>query len=111
MEIETSKPLSKKYLAVVALNGIPRWICHDFNVEAGWVQYLIPVTEDVDHQGVSIGPYELRRFYGKVEVLGYSNLDLPDSWETNPFSKYYDAIPESTPLYPTEPYDVMPDYE
>jgi hypothetical protein len=98
----------EKYLAVVALNDIPRGICNDFNVEEGWVQYLIPTSGNYEDYSDPEAKFEMRRFYGKVEVLGYHDLEAPMETEQFKFMKYYDAIPEGTPHFPSEPYDVIP---
>lgn len=88
---------------VVALNGIPRGLCHDFNVEEGWIQYRVPKSglhKDYSNPEVEL---ELRRYHGKVEILGYGG--------NNPTDKFYDNLPECTPLLPVEDYKVIEDYE
>jgi hypothetical protein len=104
-------PTKDKNMAVVALNGIPRGACSDFNVEEGWVQYLTPKSGDWESVEVEPGvwaldpniEFEMRRYYGKVEVLGYIDLDGPDDqlW------KFYKDLPEDTPMRPTEKYEVV----
>src|SRR6185436_8718912 len=98
-----------KWLALVTLNGIPRGVAHDFNVEEGWIQYIIPTSENCEDYSNPKAKLELRRFYGKVEVLGYYDLYASEEEERDKFTRYYESIPEGTPHFPSKPYDVIQD--
>lgn len=94
--------MKDKHLAIVALNGISRGVCNDFNVEEGWVQYLMPKDDAWYCRDNPTNEWEMRRYYGKVEVLAYVDLDGPNDQTM----KFYNNIPEGTPLLPTERYEV-----
>lgn len=92
----------------IALNGIPRGVCNDYSVEEGWVQYVVPKSGNHADYGVENTPMEIRRYYGKVTIVGYSDPCKNISWEDDPLAKVYASIPKDTPLIPAETYEVVP---
>lgn len=92
----------------VALNGIPRGICNDYNIEEGWVQYVVPKSGNHSDYSVEDAPMELRRYRGEVTIVGYRDPTKDVSWENDPLREIYERIPEGTPLLPAESYEVIP---
>lgn len=93
---------------VIALNDIPRGAHHDYNLEEGWVQYRVPKSGNHEDYSVADAPMELRRYYGKVTIVGYNDPAVP--FEDSPLKQVYESIPVDkwTPL-PTEAYEVIPE--
>lgn len=90
---------------VVGLNGIPRGACYDYSVEEGWIEYLTPVSGKHEDYSNPDAELELRRYFGKVEILAHGSVGGPNS----EVIKIYDSIPSDTPWpWPGEPYTVMP---
>lgn len=92
---------------VAALNGIPRGMCNDYNIEEGWVQYVVPKSGNYEDYSVGGAPMEMRRYYGKVTIIGYIDPAKNIPWESDPLREVYKRLPEGTPMLPIEPYEVV----
>jgi hypothetical protein len=89
--------------AIVSLNGVPRGLCNDFNVEEGWVQYVTPKSGNHDDYSNKEAAMEIRRYFGNVRVLGYLRESGPDP----DLKDIYNGLEKDTPLIPTEAYEVV----
>jgi hypothetical protein len=93
---------------VIALNGIPRGVCNAYSLEEGWVQYVVPKSGNHSDYSVEDAPMEMRRYHGKVTIVGHSDPAKNVSWENDPLREIYERIPEGTPVLPAEAYEVVP---